>query len=71
MAKLKQAFDTWNSNIFLVGNEDHRGAVNQLLDGTFHEIQDRLHFLELGKVEELHNRKRAYRELEGQLGILV
>jgi hypothetical protein len=31
MAKLKQAFETWNSNIFLVGNEDHRGAVNQLL----------------------------------------
>lgn len=70
MGKLKQAFNLWNSNIFLVGKEEHRRPANELLAGTFHEIHDRLRFLELTQVEELHKRKRAYRELEGQLGIL-
>lgn len=71
MAKLKQARDQWNSNIFLVSQEDHRTPVNQLLSGSFHEIQDRMRFVEIGQVEELYKRKRAYRELENQLGILV
>lgn len=70
LAKLKQARDLWNSNIFLVGQEEHRAPVNQLLGGAFHEIHDRLRFLELAQVEELYQRKRAYRELENQLGIL-
>lgn len=71
MGKLKQAFDLWNSNIFLVGKEDHRRHVNELLGGTFHEVQHRLRFLELAQVEELYQRKRAYRELEHHLGILA
>lgn len=70
LGKLKQAFDIWNSNIFLVGKGDHRAPVSQLLGGTFHEIQHRLRFLELNQVHELYQRKRAYRELENQLGIL-
>ncbi len=71
MGKLKQAFDLWNSNIFLVGKEEHRAPADQLLGGTFHEIQHRLRFLEIAQVEDLYQRKRAYRELESQLGILA
>jgi hypothetical protein len=71
MGKLKQARDLWNSNVCLVGKEEHRSAVNQLLAGTFHEIQDHLRFIELAQVEELYQRKRAYREFEHQLGILA
>lgn len=71
MGKLKQAFELWNSNIFLVGKEDHRRHVNELLGGTFPEVQHRLRFLELAQVEELYQRKRAYRELEHHLGILA
>lgn len=70
IGKLKQAFDIWNSNVFLVGREEHRQPVNQLLAATFREIQHRLRFIELAQVEELYQSKRAYRELEGQLGIL-
>lgn len=70
MGKLKQAFSLWNSNIFLVGKQEHRGPVGDMLGGTFHEIRDRLRFVELGQLEELYNRKRAYREFENQLGIL-
>jgi len=71
MSKLKQARDLWNSNIYLVGKDEHRGPADQLLGGPFHEIQDRLRFIELSQVEELYSRKRAYREFENQLGILA
>ncbi len=70
MGKLKQARDLWNSNVCLVGKEEHRSAVNQLLGSTFHEIQNHLRFIELAQVGELYQRKLAYRELESQLGIL-
>jgi len=71
MGKLKQAHDLWNSNIFLVGKEEHRKPVSDLLGDTFHEVQRKLRFLELGQVDELYQRKRAYRDLENQLGILA
>lgn len=70
IGKLKQAYDLWNSNVFLVGREEHRQPTNQLLTATFREIQHRLRFIELAQVEELYESKRAYRELESQLGIL-
>ncbi len=70
MGKLKQAYDLWNSKVFLVGKEEHVTPMSQLLNGTFHEIRDRLCFIELSQVEELYKRKRAYREFENQLGIL-
>ena len=70
VGKLKQAYDLWNSNVFLVGKEEHRQSVNQLLTTTFREVQHRLRFIEIGQIEELYVSKRAYRELESQLGIL-
>jgi hypothetical protein len=70
MGKLKHAFDLWNSNIFLVGKDEHRAPAEQLASGTFREIQPRLRFIELKQVEDLYQRKRAYRELESQLGIM-
>ncbi len=70
MGKLKQAFELWNSNIFLVGKEEHRRSVNELVGGTFHEIQQKLRFLELPQIQDLYQRKRAYRELEAELGLM-
>jgi predicted RNA-binding protein len=69
LAKLKHAYDLWNSNIFLVASQADRNKVQDLLSGTFHEIGDRTRFIELGKVEELHRRKRAYLDFEKELGI--
>jgi len=70
LAKLKHAYELWNSHIFLVGKPEHKNPTPQLCDSSFHEIKDRLRFLELSQVEELHRRKLAYREFENQLGIL-
>lgn len=69
LGKLKHAFDMWNSNTYLVGKEEHRAPASQLLGGTFREIQERVRFIELAQVETLYEKKRAYRDLESQLGI--
>ena len=69
LAKLKHAFDLWNSHIFVVAQQSERRKVNSLLTGTFHEIDSRLKFIELGIVDELYRRKRAYMDLEKELGI--
>ena len=69
LAKLKHAFDLWNSHIFIVASEKDLSKVNSLLSGTFHEINKRVKFIEFEKVEELYKRKKAYFGLEKELGI--
>lgn len=70
LAKLKHAFDLWNSHIFLVAGTNTKSKFDELISGTFREIEDRVRFLQLGDVEELHRRKISYREFERTLGII-
>jgi hypothetical protein len=70
LAKLKHAFDLWNSHIFVVAPLDARPKFEELVSGTFHEIGRRVRFIQLSHVEELHKRKASYRELERALGII-
>ena len=70
LAKLKHAYDLWNSHIFLVANLQERAKYEELVAGTFHEIQSRVSFLDLNSVAELHKRKLSYKELERELGIM-
>lgn len=69
LAKLKRAYDLWNSRIFLAGRAAHRKVYEDLASGTFREIRDRARYLEIGSVQELHSRKTEYRLLEEKLGI--
>jgi len=71
LAKLKHAYDLWNSHIFIVTSNENRNKVEQLTSGSFHEIAGRLTFLEVAKVEELHRHKTGLRDLEKDLGILA
>ena len=70
IGKLKHAFDLWNSNIFLIVSNEDVPKANELLTGTFHEIIGKVKLLELGKIDELFKRKKAYRDFEAELGIL-
>jgi len=70
MGKLKNAFDSWNSNIFLIVPDEDVPKAKELLTGTFHEIQGKVKLVELGKIDELFERKKAYRDFEAELGIL-
>jgi len=69
LAKLKHAFDLWNSHIFLVATEKDYHKTDVLLSGAFHEIKNRIKYIELDKVEELYKRKRAYFDFEKEMGI--
>jgi len=69
LAKLKHAFDLWNSHIFIVASEQDLNKASSLLSGTFHEINSRIKFIELEQVEELYKRKRDYLDFERMLGI--
>jgi len=70
IGKLKHAFDLWNSNIFLVVAEEDLRKANELLSGTFHEIQNKVKLVEAKKIDELLKRKKAYRDFEAELGII-
>jgi len=69
LAKLKHAYDLWNSHIFIVASDKERIKVDNLLSGTFHEIGTRIKFVELEQVEELYRRKKDYLDFEKELGI--
>jgi hypothetical protein len=70
LAKLKHAYDLWNSRIFLIAGPADRNKAESLLTGTFHEIRGRIAFIEIEKIQELYTKKKAYRELEEDVGIL-
>ncbi len=70
MSKLKHAFDLWNSHVFLVSSHEDLIKARQLRSGTFHEIRDRLKFVDHLRVRELLLRKQSYHDLEKELGIL-
>ncbi|MFH1773848.1 MAG: hypothetical protein ABH874_02680 [Methanobacteriota archaeon] len=69
LSKLKHAFDLWNSRIFIVTSQEDFNKVKALLSGTFHEIKEQLRFIELEKIKELYERKKAFVYLEKELGI--
>jgi hypothetical protein len=70
LAKLKHAFDLWNSHIFLVASLTEKGKCQELLSGTFHEIKDQVKFIDSGEIGKLLEKKKAYKEMERALGIL-
>jgi len=70
LGKLKHAHDIWNSRIFLVASANDLGTVNDLLSGTFHEIQPILKFIGIEKIQSLHQAKRNIYNIETELGII-
>ena len=70
LGKLKHAHDIWNSRIFLVASVDNISSINQLLSGTFHEIQSILRFIETEKIQSLHQSKQNIYQLEKDLGLI-
>jgi len=69
LGKLKHSFDLWNSHIFLVASDADNMKAAILLSGTFHEINNRVKLIDISKIEELYNRKKAYFDMERELGI--
>lgn len=71
LAKLKHAYDIWNSNIYLVLPDADRKQLDELLSGTFHEIRDRVRAVDEATVRRLMNLKKEIRDIESRLGITL
>lgn len=69
LAKLKHAYDLWNSNIFIVAPQTDLKKAENLLSGTFHEISHQLGRIEPDDIQELYNRKKSFVDFEKKLGI--
>lgn len=69
LSKLKHAFDIWNSHIFLVATLKDRAKYEELISGTFHEIKEKVKFIEAGAVKKLLEKKISYKEMERSLGM--
>ena len=70
LGRLKHAFDLWNSNIFLIAQENDLKNSESLLSGTFHEIKDRIKKITPQKINELYQQKRRWIDIEKEVGLL-
>jgi predicted RNA-binding protein len=71
LAKLKHAYDIWNSNIYLVLIDAGKNQLEELLSGTFHEIRDRVRLVDETTIKRLLNLKKEIRAIESRLGITL
>lgn len=69
LAKLKHAYDLWNSNIFLVVGEKDRVEVDQLLSGVFHEIRDVINVVSPAKIERIYSLQLEDEKLRKEIGL--
>ena len=69
LAKLKHAYDLWNSNIYIVIDEKHRNKIEELLAGTFHEITGIIKIINLNQVSDLYNLQIDDVKLRMKLGL--
>jgi predicted RNA-binding protein len=71
LAKLKHAWDKWNSRPFLVTSQQYREKALEWIKGSFHEMERELRIIDCEKVRELHNAVKTARDLRVELGINI
>jgi predicted RNA-binding protein len=69
LAKLKHAYDLWNSNIYIVIDEKHRSKCEELLSGTFHEITSIVKIINISQINDLYALQIDDVNLRKQLGL--
>ncbi len=70
LAKLKHAFDLWNSELFIIIRDEDKGKVQELLSGTFHEIGDKISIIPIEKVEKLYELQMKDKDLKAEIGLI-
>jgi len=68
LAKLKHAYDLWNSNVFIISGEKDIQKINQLLGGAFHEISGRIKVLTVEKIKKVHEVQIEDNRLKKEIG---
>ncbi len=69
LAKLKHAWDKWNSRPFLVTTDQFKGRALEWIRGSFHEIQRELRVVDCDKVVALYEAVKRAGSLKEELGI--
>lgn len=70
LAKLKHAFDLWNSDLFMIIRNEDRQKVEELLSGTFHEVRDRINIVPIEKVKRLYDLQLEDEKLKAEIGLV-
>ena len=70
LAKLKHAYDLWNSIPVLVTTDEMIERIRAWVEGSFHEIKDVLRIISWRRVKELYEKKGEVKRLETELGIV-
>lgn len=58
LGKLKHAWDLWNSNLFLIIERERVPEAQRLLNGTFHEIKNKIQIINVESAKELYQSKK-------------
>ncbi len=69
IAKLKHAFDIWNSNIFLIYEEKDYQKITSLLSGTFHEIKDKIKLVPVEKIQKVYEIQTQDDKVKKEIGL--
>ena len=69
LAKLKHAWDLWNSEPYLIIDPKHQAKTDELLSGTFHEMKPVIRVVTVDRVEELYNHLISDRKLLEEFGL--
>lgn len=69
LAKLKHAFDLWNSDPFIIVEQNSLAKVEELLSGTFHELRPYIKVISIDKVEKLFESLTSQSNLMKDFGL--
>ena len=68
LAKLKHAWDIWNSGIFLITTEEYEPLARWLIDGSFHEIKNVIKIVSWKSVNSYYKLIKELKNLEEDIG---
>ena len=67
LAKLKHAFDLWNSTPVLVTTEQYFTQAEELLSGSFHEMKNHAKLINYEKIQALFSIEKKRNQLKEEL----
>lgn len=69
LAKLKHAWDLWNSKPFLVTTDEYAKLAKNWIAGSFHEVEEVIKIVDWTDIQDLHTMEGRLRDLKGKLGL--
>ena len=69
LAKLHHAYNIWNSNIYLITENEQRDKIDEILGGSFYEIKNVVNVANLGQVKDLYSAQLKDVALRHQIGL--